>query len=228
MDGDRDCRVAPPDPGVARISDELFKSFQGAVGLLRDAVQRRNFLPGQSQRPPEERCKAVYAGKSCEGDSQFLTDPNRCMRAVRLRIDSLLPLPAIAGPSLGWMGTACPYYPPSFMAASARRWSLSSSMARRIHSASSPSGANRRALSCKFVRTRAGKARSASNPLTGSLSLRTWGSSFRSWDVPLAVAQVEDETFARCGEWHPCWPIASTLAPAAMVRGMVRLYASRQ
>ena len=76
MGGDRDCRVSPT-PGVARISDELFKPFHRAVGILRDAVQRRNFLPGQSQRPPEERCKAVYAGKSCEGDSQFLTDPNR-------------------------------------------------------------------------------------------------------------------------------------------------------
>src|SRR6202035_5479202 len=75
------CRVAPPDPGVARISDELFKSFQGAVGLLGYAMQRRNFLPGQSQRPPEKRCKAVYAGKSREGDSQFLTDSNRCLHA---------------------------------------------------------------------------------------------------------------------------------------------------
>ena len=78
MGGDCDSRI---DRDIARFSGELIKSFQGAVGLLRDTVQRGDFRPGQGQRPPQERCKAVCAGNSCDGESQFLTDPNRFVYA---------------------------------------------------------------------------------------------------------------------------------------------------
>ena len=63
----------------ARISGELFKSFQGAVRADLDALQRRDFRAGQSQRPPQERCEAVGAGESCQGNPQLLTHPHRFM-----------------------------------------------------------------------------------------------------------------------------------------------------
>src|SRR6266851_395664 len=67
MADDRDCRVGG---AVARISRELFK--YGAVGLDLDALQRRDFRPGQSQGAPQQRCEAVCPGKSCEGHLELL------------------------------------------------------------------------------------------------------------------------------------------------------------
>ncbi len=73
-----------------------------------DALQRRHLLAGQGQSPPQERCEAVGTGESCQGNPQLLTHPHRFMRRADPAAVSLLPQPAIAGPSLGSMKTAYP------------------------------------------------------------------------------------------------------------------------
>ena len=69
-------------PTIGLLSRERLKCVHGAVGLDREAVERRDFSPRQGQAARQERCEAVRAGETSEGKAQLVTDPHRFMQVL--------------------------------------------------------------------------------------------------------------------------------------------------